>query len=65
LYDIASGWRSLWKLRPVSNRQLFITKWSSVPGEFDLILKTAADFVEAHLTTQQAQEVKDRRVNGG
>jgi hypothetical protein len=36
--------------RPVSNRQLILTKWSSVPGEFELILARPAIFDGDHLT---------------
>jgi len=32
---------------------LFLTKWSSIPGEFELILAPPADFVEDHLTRAQ------------
>jgi hypothetical protein len=39
---------------------LFITKWSSVPGEYELILTAAADFAEDHLTRQQEKQVIGR-----
>ena len=32
---------------------LFLTKWPSVPGEFDLILALPADFGRDHLTRRR------------